>query len=354
MSARIRCISTLKICQKAGTVTIQRDPISKCAKIKASFHFVLHINHHENTIFLYGLGDCGTFSISGRKFQRYIENSSIRVIGSIIFENRMRRSAFTSPSTEIILPHRYALQLSRIEVKGKSKLGNVAQIYISNPRENTFHVSLSEGAQLVASLPISSLHCTLSEHCAIRTCTALNETTRLLWILDYLYLEFTGKGTVSGIYIKKELTVRDTHNSTIEISKEEQCNILHERSPVFGVPPSPIRQPVINEHGMVVWEEQIDQDILDVSRASYEAESQKPSTSPLFSICGDQTGQDKIAEKDDPLCTVCMINCAMVAMGGCGHRATCISCTKQMCTYSSTCPVCRKPIGTAVINFISR
>lgn len=352
MSARIRRISTLKICQKAGTVTVSRDPISKCAKIKATFQFVLYVNWREEAITLFGLGDCGTFDAFGRRFQQYIENSTIRIVGGTIFENKIRRTVFTRPSTEAILPHRTILQLTRISLKGNSRLGDISQFHISNPLTDTLRVSLKNGAQLVASLPIASLHCTLAERCAIKTCVALNDTTHLLWILDYLHLDFTGKGCATGIYVKKGLIIRDTHNSTIEISNEADCRILNERSTVFGIPASPQRQPVVNEHGMVVWEERIDQDVLDASRASYESESRATGTTPLFEIQGDRTGKDTAAG-DGLTCLACMTNSAVVAMGGCGHVTTCIECTNKMCNYTSVCLMCRKEIGTAVILFIS-
>lgn len=354
-------IHTLRTRQRCGAVSVTYDVTRKMTVITCVFKFVAYINPRKNTIDIFGLGDCSWFELNHKRYMRYIENSRIRVSNGVIFENKLRRSRFTPPSTMLRLRSVFDVRLRRVELDGVSTLKELSQRCIDS--QELFELFLNSGTRLQAGLPISRIRCVLEPGSSIATSTEL-PTGRLLWQLTDLELVLHGAARVSGVYVTHKLVTTHTTGdaSTLDISTDEECTTI-EHVPhivetntdiqLMGREHSPPRRAIVNEHGMIemIEDNRVPQEVLDASRAAYDEQQRPLSSTPLFAVCGDTKLSDETARDGDSKCLVCMSNKAVVIMSNCGHVVSCVQCAHEMCSYTNKCPMCRAEIGTAVIPF---
>lgn len=357
-------IHTLRAHQRCGTLTIERDAISRVVTIKSMFSVAAYINVHAGVIDVYGLGNCGTFEIEHRRYQRYIENSTIRTQNGVIFENKMRRSRFTKPATVLRFSRIYDFQLRCVELSGACYLRDVAPSCVDTSASH-FTLKMRGDSRLLSGLPVEKLHCTLADTAYVSTASELSAVARLTWQLSELDLIIEGNVHVSGIHVTHRLTtiILPGYTATLDIGTDASCHVTnppiidrHAQIMLMGIERSPPRHYVQNENGMFLYvpvTETLPQELLDASRADYEQRSEAKSSEPLFTVSGNDKLKDEPASDAQTACTVCMTNKAVAVFAGCGHCSTCVECTREMASYLGTCPICRTEIRTAVIPFIS-
>ncbi len=357
-------IHTLRIHQQCGPVSITYDVVTKRTTIRTLYNAVAYVHSHDGAIDLYGLGNCTMFEFNHKRYHRYIEDSRIRVKNGAIFENKMRRSRFTPPSTTLRLRAIFEMRLRSIDLGGVATLKEVAPQCVDS--ESAFNLHLQMGTRLATGLPVMAVRCILEGGSVIAAATEHSPTSRLLWQLSVLELVVNGQARVSGIHVTRRLhtTFNAGTQSTMDVSVDDECEVTTRTNvvqsvydPFMGRMPPPPQRPVINEHGMMVWEdvppeEAVPQEVLDASRAAYEEEAPAASAAPLFTLTGNTKCADKAVDDADKTCRVCMTNRAVVVMTGCGHTATCVSCAETLRYCASTCPLCRAEIGIAVVPFV--
>lgn len=351
----MRVIHTLRTHQRCGAVTITHDPITDTTTVRTLFNAVAYIHAHDGVLDLYGLGNCRTFELNHKRYIRYVENSRVRVKNGVIFENKLRRSLFTPPSTSLRLKSVFSVRLRCIELNGVTTLKEVAPQCIDEEAQVQIH--LHPGTRFETALPALSARCRLGAGAVISAATIHSATSRLLWQLNDLELIIDGPSRVSGIHVTRALktTLHTGDACVLDVGVDEGCEVTTHQTVVQAsydelmgrAPPTP-RRPVFNEHGMVVFVDDIPQAVLDASRAAYEEETPAASATPLFALSGNTKRKDEPGDG----CRVCMTNKAVVVMTGCGHTATCVSCAETMRYCLSTCPLCRTEIGTAVVPFV--
>lgn len=351
MQHRQHIIHTLRMQQRCGTVSVTHDPITRRTTLRAVHHIAVHVSVREGRVDVYGLGDCGTFEVEGKRYRRFIEGSKIRVTDEAIFENKLRRSRFMGPSTAIVLPVVLSFRIRRLVVGGSTVFKELAPACIDESA-SPFLLALNPRGCLGAGLPVSSVLCTMHANTTIATATDLTPTSRLTWQLTELELRVCGRARVSGVHVTRRLmtTVVTEDTVALDLSHDDDCEVvtctnstIDSRVAMLGRAPSPPRRPVFDEHGTFEF-------VLAESRAAYDAAQPAKSAQPLFAITGHTSLIDRAGA---PHCLVCMSNKAVVLLGGCGHTVTCIACTRELSSYQSTCPQCRAEIGVAVLPFIS-
>lgn len=333
----------------------------KTTIIKTVFSAVAYIDVRAGTIDLYGLGDCGTFDVNGKRYARYIEGSEVAVEQGVISENNIPRKHFTSPTTILRLGASFDVRLQRIYLGGTVGLKGAAAACIDD--QSVFNLTMRGGTRLLGGLPAARVCCTMDAGAVLSTGVETSASTRRVWQLAELELIMNGVARVSGVHVtdRFKIVLHTGDDVNIDVGVGDECVIntwssvvqaTHDE--IMGRAPPVPRRPITNEHGMIVFvdvEEPVPQAVLDDSRAAYEAEARPSSATPLFSLSGNTKHEDEPAPDSASSCRVCMTNKAVVVMANCGHMAACVSCTESMRYCLSTCPLCRKEIVTAVIPF---
>lgn len=360
-------IHTLRAHQTCNNLQVLHDRESNTTVIQALDKFVLYFDAETHTMDLYGLARSGVFQIDDVRYTRYIEGSTLRVENNIIFENGRRRLSFTKPSKRVRINRRLVMKLNTLELNGPIVFTHLASGCVDS-QERQFTLSLKNAARLRTGLPVTNLHCTVDSEAHIWASRRLMDTGRLVWNMEKLDLVVRGPASVNGIYVTREFitTMQTSTPCRIDVGVSEECLVVHHphaiADPSFygifdGRPAQPPRQrPVMNEHGMVVWIDDVvdpvPQAILDLSRAAYDEQISEPDKTSHYDITNNTKHTDVLALPSETACTVCMTNKAIVLLAGCGHTTTCIRCTREMQEHQGTCPICRAEIVIAVVPFI--
>lgn len=356
-------IHTIKAHQRCGAITVERDSLGRVI-IRGTYAFVTYTTARTGTIDIYGLGNCGTFEINHRRYQRYIENSRIRAHNGVIFENKLRRTRFTKPSLLLRLDSTYNIKLRSIELNDVCYLRDVSPACV-DAETTHFNLMMRGESRLLSGLPIVNLYCTMADTACISTATELASMVRMTWELFELDLVVEGNVRVSGVHVTRRLTkmIAPGTVAALDIGTSADCIVSNPpitdrgaQMMMAGDEELIPRYYTQNEHGMYVYaplpEAPVPQEILDVSRAEYEQREEETTPAVHFTISGNTKLADVTSDSAEGACTICMTNKAVVIFAGCGHAGSCVQCAQEMVNYLGTCPICRSEIRTAVIPFI--
>ncbi len=358
----------LKVYQKCGTLALKYNPIAKQFVIESTIKISVLLESRRRTIHVYGLGDCRDFIYKETRYQHIIENSTVEERNGELYENKICRSRFTKPALVVRLPA-CDVRLSAIEMNGVMTLNSVLPSWIDE-EARVFHMVLQHQARLNCSLPVTHLLCTMGGRAAITTAKDLPNMSRAAWVLTEfnLIVEKNSRITADGIHVIERLEVilaPDSFSNIVGVTYEPECVVTNppitsigDQIQLMGRAPEPQGHYITNANGMVVYvrepEPFVPQEILDASRAEYERQECAPSSvAPCFPVVGNAKLEDVVATGAEPTCMVCLTNKAVAVLAGCGHVATCVDCTKELSYRTEACPMCRAPITSAIIPFIS-